>query len=77
MKATLARQQKTSFKQEVIYGYTVEAEPQQVIELINNEGFIPSFDNEGRPILWTRRRLTDAVVEITAKGRIVLTGEEV
>jgi len=76
MKATLNRYRKTS-SQELIYGYTVEAKPTEIIELINNEGFIPSFDNEGRPVLWTRRKLVDAVVEITAKGRIVLTGEEV
>ena len=77
MKATLARQQKTSFKQELIYGYTVEGTPNELIKLITNEGFIDSFDEEGKPILWSRRRLVDAVVEITAKGRIVLRGEEV
>ena len=77
MKATLDRYKRTSFSQELIYGYTVEAEPKDIITLINSEGFVPSFDNEGRPILWTRRRLTDAVVVITTKGRIVLTGEEV
>lgn len=79
MQATLDRYQRSSFRQEWIYGYTVEAEPKELIQLINNEGFIPSFDKEGRPIfiLWSRRRLENAVVELTAKGRIVLRGEEV
>jgi len=76
MEARVTRQAKSNLGY-IMYGYAVKASSKEFNSLINNEGFIPSFDKDGSPVIWTKRRLINAVVEITAKGRIVLTGEEV
>ena len=59
-----------------IFGYSIKGEPKDIISLVNNKGFIPCFDEEGNPVIWKTKLLDPAIIEISAKGRIVLYGIE-
>ena len=61
---------------DLIFGYCITGEPKDIITLINNEGFVPSFDENGNPLIWRKQLLDPAIIEISAKGRIALYGIE-
>ena len=75
MEATRTKIRKTSAGL-IIFGYSIKGEPKDIIKLINNEGFIPCFDEEGNPLIWKTKLFDPAIIEISPKGRIALYGIE-
>ena len=61
----------------ITFGYSVNGEPKEILKLINHKDFIPFFDKEGKPVLWTKRQFESYSISIKLTDkRIVLIGEE-
>ena len=63
--------------EKVYFGYSITGTPEEIIKLINNENFIPHFDEKGNPLIWRRYLVDPAVIEISVKGRIALWGNKI